>query len=84
MNSDNTYSQPSLYSEFYTDKGEKLLVLKGLSVDDVYNPPLLQQYIHPYYVEIQTFYYLLFFITLIYMIGVHIVLPLINMKQTKV
>lgn len=71
-------SKEGVYDVFLSPEGKKLYVLEGLSVNDEVVSPPLQQSIHEQYFFIFTLYWLLFGITLTYLFGIHVVIPLMR------
>jgi len=66
------------YQVYISPEGKKLYVLEGLSIDDQVTSPPLQQLIHEHYVGISVGYWIILGSTLLYLIGIHIVIPLMR------
>lgn len=71
-------SKSGLYDIYYKEDGTRLIVLSGLNAEDTYTPPFLQRQIHEHYTLISTLYWVIFGISLTYMVGMHIVVPLLK------
>jgi hypothetical protein len=71
-------SKDGVYDVYLTPEGKKLYVLEGLSVHDQVASPPLQQYIHEHYAFISALYWIILGCTLIYLIGLHIFIPLMR------
>jgi hypothetical protein len=71
-------SKGGLYDIYYTEDGTRLIVLSGLNAEDTYTPPILQKQIHEHYALISSLYWVIFGVSLTYMIGVHVVIPLLK------
>lgn len=70
------------YTVFYSDAGQRFIVLSGLHSEDTFTPPPLQVIIHEHFAYIESFYWALFFVSVVYMIGTHIVQPLFLRMRT--
>jgi hypothetical protein len=71
-------SKEGLYDVYYQENGKKIIVLEGLNAEDVYEVPVLQKMIHDNYGVLEIFYWILFLCTAIYLIGLHLVLPILR------
>lgn len=78
MKKSETESKKDLYNVYYTNEGKKIIVLEGLNPVDEYHPPLSQQFLHDNYSVIALFYWLLLCSTLIYLLGLYIIIPLLQ------
>jgi len=74
-------SKNGLYDVFYTEDGQKIIVLEGLSIEDQYEAPPLQQIIHNNFEIVVVFYWVLFIAVLSYLVGIHILIPLIRKSK---
>jgi hypothetical protein len=68
-------SKDGMYDVYYQADGKKIIVLEGLDPSDTLNPQQLQNYIHQHYNVFELGYWLLFVTVLVYMAGLHVVLP---------
>lgn len=71
-------SKEGMYRVYISPEGKKFYVLQGLSIDDQVASPPLQQLIHEQYVGISTTYWILLGSTLVYLLGMYIVLPIMR------
>ncbi len=71
-------SKPNFYDVYYQESGKKIIVLEGLNVEDIYEAPVLQRIIHEHYSLFELFYWLLLLCVMIYLSGLHIILPLLR------
>ncbi len=71
-------SKEGQYQVYLSPEGKKIYVLEGLSIDDQVTSPPLQQFMHEHYVGISTGYWIILGTTLLYLIGTHIVIPLMR------
>lgn len=71
-------SKVGLYDIYHTEDGTRLIVLQGLNAEDTIALPFLQQQIHQQYDLISSLYWILFSVSLMYMLGIHIIIPLLK------
>lgn len=71
-------SKMGLYNIYYTPEGTRLIVLNGLRAEDAYTPSPLQTFVHGHYTTISSLYWVIFAVTLIYMLGIYIINPLLK------
>lgn len=76
-------SKPGYYHVYYTESGERLLVLNGLSAEDQNEPHVLHDFMLQHYSAFEAGYWILLVVTFVYMTGVHIILPLWNRLRTQ-
>ncbi len=70
-------SKPGYFDVFNnTVDGKKYIVLDGLNPTDIHTPGVLETWTHSHYDQLATMYWIVFFVTLIYLIGTYIVIPL--------
>jgi hypothetical protein len=74
----NDESREGLYEVFYSETGERIIVLEGLSVNDTFSPSPLQNWFHSHYSGFGFFYWILLVSVFIYMAGVHLVIPVMR------
>jgi hypothetical protein len=71
-------SKPNFYDVYYQENGKKIIVLEGLSPNDTYEAPILQQTIHQYYGTIELLYWGLFLSTAIYLVSLYVAIPVLR------
>jgi len=76
-------SKEGLYDVYYKHTGEKIIVLNGLSIEDKFEAPFLQQQIHQYYPIIEIFYWVLFASIILYLSLTHLFIPIFRKSTLK-
>lgn len=69
-------SKAGLYDVFYTEEGERLIVLAGLNPEDRIEQYPIQEFIHEHYAAFSLFYWLLYAAVLTYLFSKYIAVPL--------
>jgi antibiotic biosynthesis monooxygenase (ABM) superfamily enzyme len=71
-------SKPGYFDAYRHENGKKYLVLEGLYPEDVHTPGTLELFMHQHYDRIVVAYWILFVVTLLYLVAVYLVLPLVE------
>lgn len=69
-------SKEGLYDVFYTEEGERVVVLAGLNPEDRIEHYSIQEFIHEHYSVFSLFYWLLYVAVLTYLFSKYIAVPL--------
>lgn len=70
-------SYEGVYDVYYTEGGERLIVLEGLDVEQPIEPYPAQTYLLPRVEKLEFFYWTLLVCVTVYLIGMYIIRPLI-------
>lgn len=71
-------SRDGVYDIYYIESGERLVVLEGLSVEDVQQDHEIQSFIHAHYDTISLMYWVLYAVTLTFLVTRFLAVPLIT------
>lgn len=77
-------SKPGYYDMFQNNQdGKKYIVLDGLNPADIHTPGVLEQWTHQRYSQLELVYWIIFFVTLIYLILTYLAIPLMEKFQIR-
>jgi hypothetical protein len=77
---DNEASKEGVYGVYLGDAGQTFYVLEGLSETDIPIDPRIQSFIRMHYDAFALFYSLLLVVIVLYLLGIHIVIPLLRRR----
>lgn len=77
-------SQPGYYDAYTHPNGKKYIVLEGLHPEDIHTPGALEQFMHQHHNTFATGYWILFTVTMVYLVAMYILIPLAHKWDLRV